>query len=126
MALFHFGTKKNDEKKEPACSCGGAREASAPAQTSNHACCGKPADDICCIQVLGSGCKSCHALLENTREAVKTMGLSAQVEYITDMQKIMEYGLMQMPGLAVNGKVVSMGKVLKPGDVEKLLQNLEV
>ena len=41
------------------------------------------------------------------------------------MQKIMEYGLMQTPGLVVNGKVVSMGKVLKPGDVEKLLKNLE-
>ena len=126
MALFHLGTKKKDEKKEPACSCGGTCEASAPARESGNTCCGKPAVDICSIQVLGSGCKSCHALLENTGEAVKAMGLSVQVEYITDMQKIMEYGLMQMPGLVVNGKVVSMGKVLKPGDVEKLLQNLEV
>ena len=49
------------------------------------------------------------------------MGLSVDVEYITDMQKIMEYGVMRMPALVVNDKVVSQGKVLKPADVEKLL-----
>ncbi|MCI9125561.1 MAG: thioredoxin family protein [Eubacterium sp.] len=68
---------------------------------------------MCCIKVLGSGCKSCHALLESTKEAVKAMGLSVEVEYVTDMQKIMEYGVMSMPALVVNEKVVSMGKVLK-------------
>ena len=49
------------------------------------------------------------------------MGLSVDVEYITDMQKIMEYGVMRMPALVVNDKVVSQGKVLKPADVKKLL-----
>lgn len=49
------------------------------------------------------------------------MGLSAEVEYITDLQKIMEYGVMSMPALVVNEKVVSMGKVLKANDVKKLL-----
>ena len=52
------------------------------------------------------------------------MGLSVEVEYVTDMQKIMEYGVMSMPALVVNEKVVSMGKVLKRGDVEKLLHKL--
>ena len=52
------------------------------------------------------------------------MGLSLEVEYVTDMQKIMEYGVMSMPALVVNEKVVSMGKVLKSGDVEKLLHKL--
>lgn len=52
------------------------------------------------------------------------MGLSVEVEYITDMQKVMEYGVMSMPALVVNEKVVSMGKVLKSADVEKLLHKL--
>lgn len=125
MALFNFG-KKKEEKKEPtcACSCGGSCETAAPAQESTSTCCGKPVEGICCIKVLGSGCKNCHALLESTKEAVKTMGLSVEVEYVTDMQKIMEYGVMSMPGLVVNEKVVSMGKVLKAADVEKLLHKL--
>lgn len=52
------------------------------------------------------------------------MGLSVEVEYITDMQKVMEYGVMSMPALVVNEKVVSMGKVLKVADVEKRLHKL--
>ena len=52
------------------------------------------------------------------------MGLSIQPEYITDMEKIMAYGVMSMPALVVNEKVVSMGKVLKAADVEKLIHML--
>ena len=77
------------------------------------------------IKVLGAGCKSCHEMYENTKEAVKNAGLSVEVEYITDMEKVMGYGVMSMPGLVVNEKVVSMGKVLKAADVEKLLEALE-
>lgn len=51
------------------------------------------------------------------------MGLPVEVEYITDMQKVMEYGVMSMPAIVINEKVVSMGKVLKPKDVENLLRN---
>ena len=73
------------------------------------------------IKVLGSGCASCHALYENAKEAVQKMGLAVEVEYVTDLQKVMEYGVMSMPALVVNEKVAAMGKVLKPADVEKLL-----
>lgn len=52
------------------------------------------------------------------------MGLSVEVEYITDMEKVMAYGVMSMPALVVNEQVVSMGKVLKAADVEKLLHKL--
>ena len=105
MSLFKFGKKKEEEKKAPSCSCN----------------CGCSADSLCCIKVLGAGCKSCHEQYENAKTAVKTMGLPVDVEYITDMQKVMEYGVMSMPALVVNEKVVSMGKVLKAADVEKLL-----
>lgn len=126
MALFNFGKKKEEEKKVSTCgcSCGGSCEAEVPAHVNTNTCCGNPVDGICCIKVLGSGCKNCHTLLENTKEAVKNMGLSVEVEYVTDMQKVMEYGVMSMPGLVVNEKVVSMGKVLKAADVEKLLRKL--
>ena len=50
------------------------------------------------------------------------LGLDLEVEYITDMEKVMSYGVMSMPALVVNEKVVSMGKVLKADDVEKLIQ----
>ena len=54
--------------------------------------------------------------------AEKALGLDIEVEYITDMEKIMGYGVMSMPAIVVNEKVVSMGKILKAADVEKLLK----
>ena len=54
------------------------------------------------------------------------MGLTVEVEYITDMQKVMEYGVMSMPALVVNEKVVAMGKVLKSNDIIALLHKLGV
>lgn len=65
-----------------------------------------------------------HEQYENAKQAVKDMGLSVEVEYITDMQKVMEYGVMSMPALVVNEKVVAMGKVLKAADVVALLHKL--
>ncbi len=76
------------------------------------------------VKVLGAGCKSCHEQYENAKKAVQSMGLSVEVEYITDMQKVMEYGVMSMPAIVVNEKVAAMGKVLKAADVEKLLRKL--
>ena len=73
---------------------------------------------------IGAGCKSCHEQFEYTKQAVKDMGLSVEVEFITDMQKVMEYGVMSMPALVVNEKVVAMGKVLKAADVVALLHKL--
>ena len=121
MALF--GKKNEGKKKAPVC----ARSFGCPASEATEItsdCCPEAKDGICCIKVLGSGCASCHALYENTKEAVKKMGLSVEVEYVTDLQKVMEYGVMSMPALVVNKKVVAMGKVLKTADVEKLLHKL--
>ena len=73
------------------------------------------------IKVLGGGCKSCEALLKAAREAVEKKGVDADIEYITDMEKIMNYGVMSMPALMIEGKVVSAGKVLKAKEVEKFL-----
>lgn len=117
MALFHFGKKKEET---PTCCCGSAPKA----EESTSCCCGSSAEGIRSIKVLGAGCKSCHEQYENAAAAVKALGLPVEVEYITDMEKVMGYGVMRMPAIVVNEKVVSMGKVLKAADVEKLLHKL--
>ena len=124
MALFHFG-KRKEEKTAPACICNCGCTTKGATEIVND-CCGETVNGICCVKVLGAGCKSCHEQYKNAKEAVKAMGLDVEVEYITDMQKVMEYGVMSMPALVVNEKVVSMGKVLKAADVEKLLHKLGV
>ena len=132
MALFNFG-KKKEEKKAPACCCGSTETkveetascccGSAPqADATTSCCCGAPVEGICCIKVLGAGCKSCHEQYEYTKKAISDLGLDIEVEYITDMEKIMEYGVMSMPAIVVNDKVVAFGKVLKTAEVEKLLK----
>ena len=123
MSFFKFGKKKEEEKKAPACACSCGCPTSETREITND-CCPEAKDGICCVKVLGAGCKSCHEQYENAKEAVKAMGLSVEVEYITDMQKIMEYGVMSMPAIVVNEKVVSQGKVLKADDVVKLLNKL--
>lgn len=107
--------------EEPSCCCCGSDETS-----TAEPCCEAAADGICCIKVLGAGCKSCHEQYEYVKEAVKNMGLSVEVEYITDLEKVMAYGAMSMPAIVVNDKVVSMGKILKAADVEKLLNKLGI
>ena len=73
------------------------------------------------IKVLGGGCKSCEGLLAAVKEAVAQKGIDAEIEYITDMENIMGFGVMSMPALMIDGKVVSAGKVLKAKEVEKFL-----
>ncbi len=122
MSLFG---KKKEEKKEAecGCSCGcGCDTVGIQEGAASSTCCGEKVDGICCIKVLGSGCKNCHTLYENAQEAVKAIGLNVEVEYVTDMQKIMEYGVMSMPALVINEQVASIGKVLKAGDIKKLLE----
>ena len=120
MALFNFGKKKEEEKKAPTCCCGSTE----PTAEESACCCGALVEGICCVKILGAGCKSCHEQYENAKAAVQALGLKVEVEYITDMEKVMEYGVMSMPAIVVNEKVVSMGKVLKAADVEKLLHKL--
>lgn len=69
------------------------------------------------IQVLGSGCPTCKKLYEMTTQAVKELGLNEEVEYITNIQKIVEMGVMQSPVLAIDGKPVMVG--FKP-DIEEI------
>ena len=114
MALFGFGKKKKEVQTAP-CSCQCSCSAAGRVEHKSAAA----------IQVLGTGCASCHTLLENTREAVRSLGMDVQVEYVQDMATIAGYGVMSLPALVVHGKVVSTGKVLKPAQIEMLLKDSE-
>ena len=124
MGLFGFSKKK--EESAPACAC----QCDCPTAEVNVSevakKVGSTADGALSIKVLGAGCASCHTLLENAKEAVTSMGLGVEVEYVTDMAQIAAYGVMSIPALVVNEKVVTMGKVLKANEVESLLNKLGV
>ena len=73
------------------------------------------------IKVYGSGCKECQTLHQNVIDALAEMNIAADVQYITDMQKIMETGVMSLPAFALNDKIVSSGKVLNVAEIKKFL-----
>ena len=73
------------------------------------------------IKVLGTGCSSCRALCDTVKEAVSQLGIDAEVVKEEDIMKIMEYNVMSLPALVVEGKVVSKGKKLSVDQVKELL-----
>ncbi len=77
------------------------------------------------IKILGSGCKNCVTLAENAKAAAAETGIHAEIEKVTDFAKIAEYGVMSTPGLVIDEKVVSFGKVLKPKEIVKILEQYQ-
>jgi len=73
------------------------------------------------IQILGTGCAKCIKLTENAEKAAKEAGVEFEIEKVTDINKIMEFGVMFTPGIAIDGQVKSVGKVLTAEDIKKLL-----
>lgn len=73
------------------------------------------------IKVLGTGCSKCTTLYDNVMSAVAELGIDATVEKEQDIMKIMEYNVMSIPALVVDGSVLSTGKVLTIEEVKKLL-----
>lgn len=73
------------------------------------------------IKVLGSGCSRCHKTLEVVEKVVKESGADAQVEYVTDMMRIMEYNVMSMPAVVIDGVVKLKGKVPSEAEVKEVL-----
>ena len=75
------------------------------------------------IQVLGSGCPTCKHLLETTKKVVKDLNFNIEVEYITDVSKMIEMGVMTSPVLVVNGKPVLTGGGKSESEIKQALQN---
>jgi len=73
------------------------------------------------VQVLGTGCPKCEKLRKNAEEAVKSAGIEARVEKVSDINAIIGFGVMMTPALAIDGEVKVVGKVPSPEDIKKLL-----
>lgn len=73
------------------------------------------------IQILGTGCPKCNMLKANAEAAIKELGIDAEIEKISDIKEIMNFGVMSTPAIAIDGKVISAGKVLKSEDIKKHL-----
>lgn len=73
------------------------------------------------IQILGTGCAKCEKLAANTKQAADNLGLDYELVKVTDLNDIMAFGVMTTPALAVDGKVLTTGKVPSPADIEGLI-----
>ena len=75
------------------------------------------------IKVLGSGCANCKKLLENVQVSVKELDVTAEIKYVTDYIEIVNTGLLRTPGLIINNKIVSSGRVPNVEEVKNLILN---
>ena len=73
------------------------------------------------IKILGTGCARCHALEKAVKETVQEMEIDANVEYVKEMTKILEYPILTTPGLVIDEKLVSSGKVPSKDEVKKFI-----
>jgi len=73
------------------------------------------------IQILGTGCPKCKKLAENAQIAAKELGVEYEIEKVADINEIMKFGVMMTPALAVDGQVKSVGKVISPDEIKKML-----
>ena len=73
------------------------------------------------IEILGVGCPKCKQLTVNAEAAVKELNIQAEIGKVTDLDKITEYGVMMTPALAVDGTVVSSGRVLSKDEIKNIL-----
>ncbi|MBP9901393.1 MAG: TM0996/MTH895 family glutaredoxin-like protein [Verrucomicrobia subdivision 3 bacterium] len=73
------------------------------------------------LQILGTGCAKCNALMLATEQAAQALGLPCELEKVTDLQRIMAFGVMTTPALVVDGKVKVVGKVPSVDEIKKLL-----
>ncbi len=81
----------------------------------------QPVEPTMNIKVLGPGCANCVNLMNNAKTAAAQLGIKATYEKLTDWQDFVQYGLRATPGLVVNEKLVSSGRVPTPAEITTLL-----
>ena len=73
------------------------------------------------IKILGTGCPNCQNLEKNTKQALADLKMEAEIEKVTDMERIMSYGIMSLPAIVADEKVLSYGVVPPVAEIKKLL-----
>ena len=73
------------------------------------------------ILILGTGCAKCKKLEENARQAISEMAIEATIEKVTDLDKIMDFGVMMTPALVIDEKVVASGKLLSAAEIKAMI-----
>ena len=76
------------------------------------------------VEILGTGCKRCDQLYENTQNAVAELDSSGQIEIVKigDINYFAKMGVFMTPGLVIDGEVVSTGKVLSPNQIKEIIE----
>lgn len=74
------------------------------------------------IEILGTGCPKCKMLEANAKKAVEELKIKADIVKVTDIDKIIEYGVMTVPALVIDGKVKSSGKIADVEEIKKFLK----
>ncbi len=74
------------------------------------------------IQILGTGCPKCRQVEANAREAVKNLGINAEIEKITDISQIIDFGVTVTPALAIDGEIKFSGKIPSVGEIKEVLK----
>lgn len=73
------------------------------------------------IQILGTGCARCKTLTANAEQAVRDLGLRTEVEKVTDIRDIMKFQILMTPGLVIDGKVKTAGRIPSPEEIKQML-----
>ena len=75
------------------------------------------------IKVIGSGCERCESLYANTREALAQLGMDVQIQKVEDLLQIVLLGVMSVPALMVDGKILLSGRTASAEEIRRLLKN---
>lgn len=76
------------------------------------------------VKVLGGGCKNCHALERNAKEALEELKIDTEIVKVTEMADILKHGVMSTPALVIDGKIAASGRVLKKKEIIKYINGL--
>ena len=111
-------TKRRWLKEQSGCCCGGNCNEESVESAKETLSSGAN------VKVLGGGCDKCNALEKNVKEALSELGMTDEIDHVTDFGQIAAMGIMSTPALVIDNKVVSMGKVLSKDDVIKALKKV--